>query len=120
VVLQQVQHTLSASVGHGDAFVAVGIPPNLTHCSKTSVLRGLYRLHYFCSEVNAVRLSPFLQLCSLISPIPPNPILMFRLALPRLALLIVVISICPCLHNVGNRVPVAYRLRILLMGGVSN
>ena len=39
MVLQQVQHTLSlsASVGHGDAFVAVGIPPNLTHCSKAVV-----------------------------------------------------------------------------------
>ena len=34
VTLQEVlQHTLSASVGHGDAFVAVGMPPNSTHYS---------------------------------------------------------------------------------------
>jgi hypothetical protein len=44
---------------------------------------------------------------------------MFSLALLRLALLIVVISICRCLRNVGSRVPVAYRLGILLMGSVS-
>ena len=44
---------------------------------------------------------------------------MFRLVLRRLTLLIVIISICHYLHNVGNRVPVAYRLGILLMDSVS-
>ena len=117
------QYTLSASVGHGDAFAAFGMP-DLTDCSKGTVLFRLYPVHCSCCEVKTASLSAFeLRAC----PFTPFPLLIlifilrgiFGNALLIIALLIVMVSICTRLRNVGSRVPVAYRLGIVLIGSVS-
>ncbi len=91
---------------------------DLTRCSQATVLLGLHPLHGSCCEVKTVSLSPFGVRGCPIAP-TPCPILILPMVILRITRLIVVVSICPGLVHVGNRVPVALRLGILLIASVS-